>query len=103
MTDAGAPEVSADVGTPAKLFAFQPTAFADLTMRTSDGYTLQLHRAVIARSCTVWSDMLTAVKSGAEAVPVEETWEQLRPLLLYIYPEGAQGDPPIKSAAGWAR
>ena len=80
---------------------FEPTGFTDLVIRTSDGYTLHVHKIVLGRGCTVWKDMLTTVPSGGEAVGVEESWEQLRPLILFLYPEGAQGAPAKQFADGW--
>ena len=90
---------------PAKELAFEPTDFSDLTLRTSDGYTLHVHKLVMSRGCTMWKDTLTTVLSenGAEAVQVEDAWEQLRLLVLFLYPEGPKGGAGKKLATGWAR
>ncbi|GAB4823320.1 hypothetical protein N2152v2_010366 [Parachlorella kessleri] len=46
--------------------------------------------------------MLKEVPSPGEPIPVEETWEQLRLLLLYLYPEGTEGAPGKAQATQWA-
>jgi len=84
-----------------KELSFEPTEFTDLAIRTSDGYTLHVHKLVMCRGCAVWKDMLTTVPSGGEAVGMEESWDQLRPLMLFLYPEGAQGAPAKQFADGW--
>ena len=88
---------------PTKELTFEPAESSDLTLHTSDGYALRIHSEVIRRGCSVWEDMLTSLPCGAAPVPVEETWEQLRPLVLYLYPEGPREAPSQQQATGWAK
>ncbi|GAB4823319.1 hypothetical protein N2152v2_010365 [Parachlorella kessleri] len=88
-----------------RVLEFEPAELADFTLRTSDGYILRLHRVVLSRGCTLWKDLLAQSPVGAEDVSIEETWEELRPLLLFLYPEGLDQAPCKKSklAEGVAR